>query len=97
MAEKLNKKLDEFEKSRRLDLLQKLQKGITFNKNKLLVGENEVILVDGSGKKKGQYSGRTGTNKVVNFNCNSSLLGELVNVKIERASLNSLNGKLISV
>lgn len=94
-AEKLNQKVSEDEKSRRLDMLQGIQKDITLRKNNSIKGKNEIILVESPGKRHGQYSGRTGTNKIVNFDSNINSTGRLVNVKIERVMANSLYGKLI--
>ncbi|MBU4230496.1 MAG: TRAM domain-containing protein, partial [Proteobacteria bacterium] len=43
-----------------------------------------------------QWSGRTGTNQIVNFSCERKLVpGELLVVEIEGACQNSLRGKMI--
>jgi len=94
MAAKMEGKIEENEKSVRLTSLQQLQKGITQQKNKMLEGMEMEILVEGNSKKCGQLTGRTCTNKIVNFNCNNSMINNLVNVKIERSFANSLWGKL---
>jgi len=67
LAEKMDHKVDEKEKTERLHTLQKLQKGITLKKNKRLMGSEMEVLVEGYSKKGGQLTGRTGTNKIVNF------------------------------
>ena len=85
-------KIDEDEKSYRLTQLQKLQKGITLRKNRTLLGKNVEILGEGESKKGEQLTGRTGTNKIVNFISNDSLLGRLIKVIIKRTSANSLFG-----
>ncbi|MBW1804250.1 MAG: tRNA (N6-isopentenyl adenosine(37)-C2)-methylthiotransferase MiaB, partial [Deltaproteobacteria bacterium] len=92
-AEKMDDKVDEQEKSRRLAKIQDSQKAITLKKNKKLKGTIQEILVEGRSKKGGQMSGRTGTNKVVNFECDNSMLGSLVNVKIKHVFVNSLRGE----
>lgn len=95
-ASEMADKLDEKVKSSRLKILQDLQKEKTLIRNKRLEGREKEILVDGISKQGGkQYTGRTDTNKVVNFACKSNLIGQLVNVNIKRAFINSLKGELI--
>lgn len=95
LARKMKEKINETEKSSRLAVLQEIQKGITLRKNRKLEGRVVEILVEGRSKKGGQLTGRTETNKPVNFTCNNGLISELVKVKIERSYANSLWGKLI--
>ncbi|MFC1533653.1 TRAM domain-containing protein, partial [Thermodesulfobacteriota bacterium] len=42
-----------------------------------------------------QFTGRTGTNKIVNFSSNNVTLGRLVKVSIKCAFKNSLQGVLV--
>jgi len=92
LAEKMVGKIPEAEKSSRLSQLQQLQKGITLKRNKRLEGRELEILVEGASKKGGQWTGRSTTNKIVNFTNNNCKLGEFVKVKIKRAFVNSLLG-----
>jgi tRNA-2-methylthio-N6-dimethylallyladenosine synthase len=92
LAERMVGKISEAEKSSRLSQLQQLQKGITLKKNKTLEGHGVEILVEGESKKGGQLTGRTVTNKIVNFTNNNSKVGDLVKVTIKRAFVNSLLG-----
>jgi tRNA-2-methylthio-N6-dimethylallyladenosine synthase len=94
LAEKMDGKISEAEKSSRLTALQELQKAITLKKNKRLEGREVEILVEGESKKGGQLTGRTPTNKIVNFSNNNSIIGEIVKVTIKRAFVNSLYGYL---
>ncbi|MGD9320614.1 MAG: TRAM domain-containing protein, partial [Desulfobacteraceae bacterium] len=94
LAERMDGKISEAEKSSRLTELQEIQKGITLKKNRRLEGQELEILVEGESKKGGQLTGRTITNKIVNFSNNTSIIGEFVNVTIKRASVNSLWGLL---
>ena len=94
-AEKMKEKIEEHEKSVRLTLLQQLQKAITLKKNKMLEGLEMEILVEGQSRKGGQLTGRTGTNKVVNFISNNNIIYSIVNVKIKHSFVNSLQGELI--
>jgi tRNA-2-methylthio-N6-dimethylallyladenosine synthase len=77
-------------KAGRLTALQGLQREITLKKNRALVGTVAEVLVEGESKKGGQLTGRTGTNKVVNFQCDISLIGHIINVKIKQAFAHSL-------
>lgn len=92
-AEKMGNKVDETEKTRRLSALQNIQKQITFKKNRALEGKQLQVLVEGISKRGGQLTGRTGSNKIVNFSCDNSHIGQLVNVKIKNGFLNSLRGE----
>ncbi len=92
-AKKMKHKIDDKEKSKRLIILQTVQKEITLKKNRSLVGKEVEVLVEGTSKKKDQLAGRTSTNKVVNFSGDIKLIGHLVKVKIEEAYANSLKGR----
>lgn len=93
-ATRMQNKLSEDVKSRRLAELQTLQKEITRSINQSLAGLEFEVLVEGRGKRPGQYSGRTGTNKIVNFAGHGLEPGDLVRVLIRRGYLNSLLGDL---
>ena len=95
LAQKMPDKVDKAEKSKRLSILQDLQKWITLKKNKSLEGEQVEVLVEGKGKGEGQLTGRTGSNKIVNFTCNDNLIGQLVNVVIKEGLFNSLRGEIL--
>jgi tRNA-2-methylthio-N6-dimethylallyladenosine synthase len=95
-AVRMTDKIPENQKLTRLARLQEVQRNITLKKNKELVGKSIEVLVEGTSKKGQQLTGRTDTNKVVNFNCDSSKIHRLVNVKVKRSSFNSLWGELTS-
>jgi tRNA-2-methylthio-N6-dimethylallyladenosine synthase len=86
-------KIGEQEKSLRLNQLQKRQKQITLQKNRALEGAEVEVLVEGPSRRGNQQSGRTPSNKIVNFPCDKNILGNLVNVLIVKASINSLSGE----
>jgi tRNA-2-methylthio-N6-dimethylallyladenosine synthase len=109
-AAKLPDKIAEPVKSRRLQILLDLQQKYTKQKNKALVGSTQLILTDGLSKKQVcdptdsggqtlQWTGRTFTNKIVNFSLeelpvhNQSLTGRLIDVRIDKALSHSLFGK----
>ena len=63
-----------------------------------MVGNIERILVEKPSRKDpAQLSGRTGNNRVVNFEADPSLIGRFVDVKITEALPNSLRGILVSI
>ncbi len=94
LAEKMTGKIDEPEQSSRLQRLQDLQRRITLAKNQKLEGTETEVLVEGHAKRKGQLTGRTSSNKIINFYNNNNIIGSLVKVEIQRACTNSLQGKL---
>ncbi len=88
--------IDESTRSHRLEVLQKLQKRITLERNQALEGSYEEILVEGLSKgSKEEVTGRTSSNKVVNFRGSPDLIGQLVKVRVEEGYANSLRGKTI--
>jgi len=93
-AARMQEKISEDQKIERLTRLQELQRGITLRKNKDLVSKNVEVLVEGTSKKGQQLTGRTETNKVVNLIRDKAYINKLINVKIKRASFNSLSGEL---
>jgi tRNA-2-methylthio-N6-dimethylallyladenosine synthase len=92
-AQHMEDALPEEEKGRRLSLLQERQKEIQLARNRALVGQPFEVLVDNRGHKRGQWAGRTTSNRVVNFNSGrENLLGEYVRVEVTQAGPNSLVG-----
>ena len=63
-------------------------------RNALLVGTTQEVLVEGPDAKGRRYTGRTRGNRVVHFDANPRLVGELLLVKIERVSTAALYGSL---
>jgi tRNA-2-methylthio-N6-dimethylallyladenosine synthase len=80
------------EKKRRLQLIEALQTEIAARKNGLLVGGEVEVLVER--RHKGKWSGRTRSNKLVFFESDRNLRGEMVAVVIESAGPWSLRGRL---
>ena len=89
-------KVEEKVKQERLSILQEIQKGITLKKNQELEGRVEEILVEGQSKQSTQdVTGRTRSNKIVNFKGDLSLVGMLVPVQITKAYPHSLHGQIV--
>jgi tRNA-2-methylthio-N6-dimethylallyladenosine synthase len=96
LAEKMGDKVGEEVKTSRLTLLQALQKEITLQKNRALEGRVVDVLVDGRGGRPGQVTGRTDTNKIVNFLCDYCAIGQFIKVKVKDGLANSLRGETVS-
>ena len=87
----------EEEKKKRLAIVQDRQRQIQLVRNETLVGREFEILVDSHNATRGQWAGRTASNRVVNFvSQRDNLLGEFVSVRVTRAGPNSLVGEQIS-
>jgi tRNA-2-methylthio-N6-dimethylallyladenosine synthase len=79
---------------RRLREILALQDDITLEKNRALEDSIWEVLVEGrSETDKTKLTGRTRTNKIVNFKGSESLTGQLVEVRITRARRHSLDGE----
>ncbi len=88
--------VDENVKSQRLSEILKMQEVITHKKNKLLEGEILEVLVEGvSETDDNKLTGRTRTNKIVNFYGDIIDTGNFVMIKILEAKLHSLYGERI--
>ncbi len=114
-AVQFKNKISEEEKRKRLQILLELQENFTRMKNQALVGSVQPILVEGFSRKQSsgsfnrpqpaaQWTGRTSTDKVVNFyhnsnpqNCADVFTGKIVRTKIEGAYAHSLWGKIVEV
>jgi tRNA-2-methylthio-N6-dimethylallyladenosine synthase len=95
-AQKLEGKIEECEKSRRLTQVQALQDQHTLQANLALEGSLQELLVEGESKNsENDLMGRTSSWKIVNFKSESELTGKRVNVKISKAYLHSLRGKIV--
>ncbi len=86
--------VDEKVKSARLAEVLELQDLITYKNNKRLEGEVVEVLVEGESETDpDRLTGRTSTNKIVNFSGDKSDVGNLVNVGITEARQHSLIGR----
>ena len=113
-AVKLPDKLSEAIIGDRLQIILAFQEDLTRRKNKELVGSTQWVLTDGFSKRQAignrtgsshalQWSGRTSTNKIVNFFVddstadNQNFTGKLVGVHIEKGYSHSLYGRAINL
>ena len=85
------------QKQQRFDRLLKLQQQISATIWQEDDGQVLDVLVEGESKQgEGQLFGRTTWNRIVNFSGPSALIGQTVNVKIDRVMRNSHLGTLVS-
>ncbi len=96
-AERLDNKISESVKGRRLKVLQALQDMHTLERNRELEGCIQQVIVEGVSKNSGSdMMGRTRTNRIVNFPAEPHLIGSTVSVRITQAYLHSLRGEMLS-
>jgi len=92
----LDGKVSPGEKRRRLIELQALQDRHTQEKHDSLVGRTVEVLVDGTSRNTDRdVTGRTRSNKIVNFAGGRDLIGRTVRVRIVAAFLHSLRGEML--
>jgi tRNA-2-methylthio-N6-dimethylallyladenosine synthase len=92
-AAKREDQVSETDKKKRFEKLLEVQNKISKEINDQYMGKSCEVLVEGMSKNdESVYTGRTGTNKVVNFSCRENHIGKLVNVKITKAQTWSLEG-----
>jgi tRNA-2-methylthio-N6-dimethylallyladenosine synthase len=96
-AAQFQDKVDEKVKQERLSILQEIQERITLHKNQKLEGRVEEVLVEGRSKQSTQdVTGRTRSNKIVNFEGGMNLVGKIIPVQIIKAYAHSLRGETTS-
>ncbi|MFZ1281840.1 MAG: tRNA (N6-isopentenyl adenosine(37)-C2)-methylthiotransferase MiaB, partial [Ignavibacteriaceae bacterium] len=85
-------------KSKRLQEIVDLQQQISLEKNQEMIGQEEIILVEGFSKKSNQYvAGRTDTNKMVIVPIDNKIKNsDYIKVKINRATSGTLFGDYLS-
>jgi tRNA-2-methylthio-N6-dimethylallyladenosine synthase len=82
-------------KQRRFDGLLSMQKRIALAANLPYEGQTVEVLVEGPSKKDAsKLTGRTRTNKIINFPGDSALIGAMLPVRVTRAGLYALDGEL---
>jgi tRNA-2-methylthio-N6-dimethylallyladenosine synthase len=79
-------------KKERLDTIEQLQAKIAAEINEQLLGKTVEILVES--RVKGKWQGRTRTGKLVFFKDDRDYTGQLVDIRVEKTSPWSLQGKI---
>jgi tRNA-2-methylthio-N6-dimethylallyladenosine synthase len=112
-ASRFDAQIDEAHKKERLQCLLQRQEAFTLERNRVLIGSVQEILVEGVSTRPGlaaappansQWSGRTPGNKIVNFDQDAACAGgetvrpgHMVGVRIEKAYSHSLWGRPVWV
>ncbi|HEY9154221.1 MAG TPA: tRNA (N6-isopentenyl adenosine(37)-C2)-methylthiotransferase MiaB, partial [Opitutaceae bacterium] len=86
---------DEVKEARNRQLLDILEKNST-RRNETLVGSIQEVLVEGPDKTGQRFTGRTRGNRVAIFDASPRVVGQLMPLKITRASISSLYGELVT-
>ena len=94
VADKMENQIDEKVKHERFNRLKSLAEKIIEEGNKKYVGTVQKVLVEGKSKTNDKiYTGRTETNKVVNFEGNDDLVGKVIPLKIDSEHMWYLKGE----
>jgi tRNA-2-methylthio-N6-dimethylallyladenosine synthase len=89
-------KIDEKVKSERLKILQEKQNDISLRKNREYEGSVQPVMAEGESRSgDGQWSGRTMSNIIVNFDGPALFPGQEVQVRITEGLLHSLRGIIV--
>lgn len=95
IADKMENQIPEEIKHKRFDRLKELFDSRVSENNQKYIGTTQKILVDGYSKNdKETLTGRTDTNKVVNFKGNEELIGKIINIKITEEHKWYLSGEI---
>ena len=94
-AEKMQDEITQEEKEQRLYRLNDLINKYALENNKKLENQTVKVLVEAPSDKEGYLMGYTDTNKLVNLKGPETILGQIVNVKINEAKTWSLNGEYV--
>lgn len=93
-AASMDHQIDTATKKKRLQDLLSEQAEYTKELHENLIGTSQVVLVEGLSKRSERHvSGRMERGRTVNFPGDQSLMGQLVQVRITRANINSLFGE----
>lgn len=95
VADSMENQVDETVKHKRFDRLKELFESTISDNNKKYVGTVQKVLVEGKSKNNDEvYTGRTDTNKVVNFKASEELVGKIIDVKIIDEHIWYLEGEI---
>jgi tRNA-2-methylthio-N6-dimethylallyladenosine synthase len=98
VAEQLGDQISQEIKDERNQILLEKVKQYSQAYNETMVGQVKEILVEHCAKRgQGQFEGRTPEHKKVIFAAEEALIGQLVQVKIERCATSTLFGKIVEI
>jgi len=87
--------VSEEDKTSRITRIVDQQRKIAYQRNQKHLGEIFEVLIEGYGKKPKQLLGRNDANKIVVFPDNGLSIGDMVNVRIDEVTPNTLIGTAI--
>ena len=94
VADKMENQIEERIKHERFNRLKTLVEEIISKKNKTYIGTTQKVLVEGKSKTNDNiYTGRTETNKVVNFEGKEQMIGKVLPMQIVSEHMWYLKGK----
>jgi tRNA-2-methylthio-N6-dimethylallyladenosine synthase len=85
---------DEVKEERNRILLDQLRRN-SERRNATLLGAEQEVLVEGPDKTGQRYTGRTRGNRVTVFEAEPRLVGQLVSLRVQRATVSTLYGELV--
>jgi tRNA-2-methylthio-N6-dimethylallyladenosine synthase len=94
-AAELGDQIPDTVKEARNQVLLEILKANSVRRSAALVGTVEEVLVEGSDQSGERYTGRTPGNRVCVFEAAPRLVGQLVPLRITRASVSTLYGELV--
>lgn len=95
-AAKSDEQVDDKVKHERFERLIKTLNPIAYDINKEYIGKTVKVLVDDISKNNDKVlTGRTSESKIVNFEGDTNLIGQIVNIKINDAKTFTLEGELV--
>lgn len=94
-AETMPDQVSDEVKEARNQILLKMLSASSRHRNETLLGTCQEVLVEGPSKKGRLFTGRNRGNRVVLFEANERLCGELVPVHIDRVTASSLYGSIL--
>lgn len=95
VAADLADQVPDAEKERRNRVLLDILRKNSERRTAQLIGSTEEVLVEGPDKTGDHFTGRTRGNRVCVFDADPRLVGQLVPLKIERATVSTLYGSLV--
>lgn len=95
-AEAIEQQVDEAVKSERLETLQNLLSAQQIAFNQAAVGQIMPVLLEKTGRRDHQLSGRSPFMQSVFVEANRRLLGEVVEIRIDKAHARSLEGSVVT-
>jgi tRNA-2-methylthio-N6-dimethylallyladenosine synthase len=84
-------------KERRNQILLEILQQNSLRRTTALIGTVEEVLVEGPDQSGRRFTGRTRGNRVCVFDAAARLVGQLVPLRIERATVSTLYGQLVEV